>query len=128
MERLVIHLEAAGGLALVAARGPKRPPDRLPLHLLGGDVSNLLQREARRRGSLCAGGRCRGVVHAHTRQMLGANDVGGQQDGPSDDVSKLADIPRPGIAKEQLGRLLRYRANGPPEFHARFGQKAVRQR
>lgn len=51
MKRLVIHLEAAGGLALVATRGPERPPDRLPLHLLGGDVGNLLQREARRRGS-----------------------------------------------------------------------------
>src|SRR5438093_13246844 len=75
-----------------------------------------------------AGGRYRQAVRVDTRQMLGANDVRGHQDGPSDDVSKLADIPRPRTAQEQFGCLLRYRANGPPEFHARFGQKAVRQR
>src|SRR5207249_10317019 len=109
MERLVVHLEAAGGLALVATRGPKRPPDRLPLHLLGGDVSNLLQREARRRGSVCAGGRCRRAVRVDTRQMLGANDIRGQQGGPSDDVSKLADISRPRTAQETLGCILRSR-------------------
>ena len=75
-----------------------------------------------------AGERCRGAVRVDTGQMLGANDVGGQQDGPPDHVSKLADIPWPRMAEEQLDRLFRDRANGPPELHARFGQKAVRQR
>jgi len=99
--------EGLGGLGHVARGLAQRAGDGLPLVAVGDPTLGFGQRDAvfgrgRGRGERLEGGKIAGVDHG----------LGGEGDGPLDDVLELADVPRPrvrdqgveGGLSEALGR------------------------